>query len=118
MFDVDKFRKFYMVFAEAIDAYRITPRIMVVAYSYMLYRTLEWYMNLKPSVIINCTKDIATNCIADAPTTQHAALVTAVVSMAAVIFGLYTNSGRDWSKPFNYWKKKEDKDDEKSLKEL
>jgi hypothetical protein len=40
--------------------------------------------------------------VIQAPSTQHAALVTAVVGIAAAVFGLYSNSGRKWN-GFTNW---------------
>jgi hypothetical protein len=57
-----------------------------------------------------CKLEDMTQCIVQAPTTQHAALVTAVVGIAAAVFGLYTSTGKKWN-GFSFWKKKEEKNE-------
>ena len=104
--DIDRFRKFYLAFGEMLDAFRIFPRLLVAGYTYILYDTISWYMDLKPVLVEGCVVELlGQTCIALAPSTQHAALVTAVVGVAAAIFGLYANSGRKWN-GFTPWGKK------------
>ncbi len=105
--DINTFRKGYLAFAEMLDAFRIFPRLLVLGYTYVLYSTIQWYMNLEPYMLEGCPVELGSQCIVQAPTTQHAALVTAVVGVAAAIFGLYANSGRKWN-GFTPWKKKEE----------
>ncbi len=54
------------------------------------------------------------DCIVQAPTTQHTALVTAVVSIAAGVFALYTTTGKKWGDfiPWNKSKKIEKPENE------
>ena len=94
--DIHKFRKWHMTIAEMIDAWRLIPRVLMASYSYLLYLVIKWYMELKPEILDKCVSDNITDCIMMAPTTQHAALVTAVVGISAAIFALYSNSGRKW----------------------
>jgi len=104
--DIDKFRQIHLSIAEGLDAWRVVPRVLVALYCYMLYKIIEWYMTLEPHIIDNCVSQAVTDCIAQAPTTQHAALVTAVVGISAAVFGLYTTSGKKWN-GFTFWKKKD-----------
>ena len=67
--------------AELLDAFRFVPRVVLVSYAILVWQVVQWYM------------DIAE------PTTQHAALVTVVVSVIAPIVGLYQSSGRKWGNP-------------------
>ena len=60
-------------------------------------------MELTPYMIEGCVSTTVTDCIVQAPSTQHAALVTAVISIAAAIFGLYSSSGRKWESGFKKW---------------
>ena len=99
---IDTYRKGHLAVAELVDAWRVVPRLMVGAYSYLVYITVKWYMALEPKMIEGCVSEVVTNCIYQAPTTQHAALVTAVVGVSAAVFGLYTNSGRKWN-GFTNW---------------
>ena len=109
--NIDKIRQIHLAMAEALDAWRIIPRTLVALYCYMLYKIIEWYMTLQPYVIDKCVSQNMIDCIAQAPTTQHAALVTAVVGISAAVFGLYASTGKKWN-GFTFWKKKEEKADE------
>ena len=103
--DIDAWRKFHMAFAEWADAWRIVPRTIVVAYGYMLWQMGQWYTSLEPYMLEGCNVELLKEaCIIQAPTTQHMALVTAAVGIAAAIFGLYTSSGRKWN-GFTHWNK-------------
>ena len=103
--DIDAWRKLHLAFAEWVDAWRIVPRAIVVAYAYMMYDMGKWYTSLKPYMIEGCNAAVLKEaCIAQAPTTQHMALVTAAVGIAAAIFGLYTASGKKWN-GFTHWNK-------------
>lgn len=109
--DIDTWRKGHMAVAEMIDNWRVIPRAIAAGYAYMMWKVVVWYMNLQPQMMEGC--DVATlaeKCIIAAPTTQHAALVTAVVGISAAVFGLYANSGKKWN-GFTAWGKK--KEDEK-----
>lgn len=103
--DIDKFRQIHLSIAEALDAWRIIPRALVSLYCYMLYKVVEWYMALHPYIMDKCVSQNMADCIVQAPTTQHAALVTAVVGISAAVFGLYSSTGKKWN-GFTFWKKK------------
>ena len=105
--DIDKFRQFYLAIAAGLDALRVVPRVLVALYCYMLYKVVSWYMTLEPRLIDNCVSQNILDCIAQAPTTQHAALVTAVVGVAAAFFGMYAYTGKKWN-GFTFWKKPKD----------
>ena len=103
--NIDVIRRFYLSIAEATDAWRIVPRVLVTGYGYLLYQVIRWYMELVPYMLDGCVSETITDCIVEAPTTQHAALVTAVVGVAAAFFGLYANSGQKWDRyMFRKWK--------------
>jgi hypothetical protein len=107
--DIDTWRKGHLAVAEFVDAWRLIPRALVAGYGFVTWKVVEWYMNLEPHMMENCDPAIlAEACIVQAPSTQHAALVTAVVGIAAAVFGLYANSGKKWN-GFTYWNKKEEK---------
>ena len=101
-FTIDSWRKAHLSVAELIDAWRLIPRMMVAGYGWVVYTVIEWYMKLKPTIISGCPLELAEKCIYDAPSNQHAALVTAVIGFAAVIFAFYTNSGKKWN-GFTNW---------------
>jgi len=105
--DIDKIRQMHLAIAEALDAWRIVPRVLVGLYCYMLYTVINWYMALEPHILRGCTSQTIIDCIVQAPTTQHAALVTAIVGISAAVFGLYSSTGKKWN-GFTFWKKKEE----------
>jgi len=109
--DIDRIRLIYMAVAEAVDVFRVLPRALVALYCYLLYKVVNWYMNLHPVMIEGCKSDTVLQCLEQAPTTQHAVLVTATVGVAAAIFGLYSSTGKKWN-GFTYWMKKRPKDEE------
>ncbi len=100
--NIDTYRKGHLAIAELVDAWRVVPRLLVGGYSYLIYVVVKWYMSLEPTMIEDCMSLTVTECIYQAPTTQHAALVTAVVGIAAVVFGVYANSSRKWN-GFTLW---------------
>jgi hypothetical protein len=103
--DIDMWRKGHMAVAEMVDNWRVIPRLIAAGYAYMMWKVVQWYMNLQPQMMEGC--DVATlaeKCIIAGPTTQHAALVTAVVGISAAVFGLYANSGKKWN-GFTPWGK-------------
>jgi hypothetical protein len=108
--ELNKWRLMHLAAAEAVDAWRIVPRLMVAGYAYMLAYMIYWYMQLKPYVLEECVKalgpDVAasiTHCIIQEPSTQHTALITAVVGISAGVFGFYANSGRAWTQGVFKW---------------
>lgn len=78
--DLNNKRKIAMSFAEAMDYFRIVPRIILVCYSIMMYEVVQWYMEL-------------TN-----PTTEQASLIVTLLGIAGAIIGLYQKGGKAWSK--------------------
>lgn len=110
--DVNTFRKWSNALAEAVDAWRIIPRLLVVAYGYLTFKTWIWYTNIETVVLKSNCQLVNEQMICDitgvaGPSTQQAALVTAVTGMAGVVIGLYSGTGRDWSKPLLKWFKRD-----------
>jgi len=103
--DIDVWRKGHLAIAEWIDAWRIIPRAVIAGYTFLLWYVIQWYMKLVPYIIEGCdAESFGSSCIVLAPTTQHAALVSTVVGIAAAVFGLYAGSGKKWN-GFTEWKK-------------
>ena len=71
-------RENLLTWAEIIDAWRVVPRTLLVAYGYLVWYVVNWYMGL-----------------AD-PTTAQTILVTTISGLSTAIIGLYQSSGRDW----------------------
>jgi len=112
--DIDSWRKVHLAVAEFVDAWRIIPRAVVVVFSYGVYGVTTWYMNLKPYILEGCVKaaeSVPTECIVQAPTTQHTALLTAMFALAAAVFAFYSNNGRKWN-GFSHWNTNESKTSE------
>jgi len=60
---------------EAIDRWRIIPRLLVALYGLVFWRMSEWFMALSE------------------PNAAQAAFISTMVGAAAAFFGLYVNSG-------------------------
>lgn len=106
--DINSFRFSHLALAEAVDAWRLIPRLLTAGYGFLLYKTISWYMNLEPHLPKGISPDGLTPeqiavLLVDSPSTQHAALITAVVGVAAAIFGMYTSSGKKWNEKPAYW---------------
>ena len=67
-----------LYYAELIDAWRVVPRTILIAYAYLVYWIVDWFL------------------VMENPTTQQAALVTTVTGTVAAVIGLYQHTGRKW----------------------
>ena len=61
--------------AEAIDKWRVWPRLLITLYGIMFYRSTEWFMSLSD------------------PTNAQSAFISVIVGAGAAWFGLYCGSG-------------------------
>ena len=61
--------------AQAIDKWRIWPRLLITLYGVMFYQTTAWFMSLPD------------------PTNAQSAFVSVIVGAGAAWFGLYVGSG-------------------------
>ena len=61
--------------AQAIDKWRIWPRLLITLYGVMFYKTTDWFMSLPD------------------PTNSQSAFVSVIVGAGAAWFGLYVGSG-------------------------
>lgn len=113
--DVDSWRKIHLAIAEWVDAWRIIPRAVVALFGYGAYSVTKWYMSLQPYVLDECVKAGGTvaECLVQAPSTQHTALLTALFALGGAVFAFYSNNGRKWD-GFVTWNKKDDDEDIKS----
>lgn len=73
---MNKFFEYNDKIADAVDAWRVVPRLLVGLYGYLLYTASVWFMSLPD------------------PTTTQAAFISTMFGAAAAIFGLYTSSGK------------------------
>ena len=65
-----------MITPERLDAWRIVPRLLILAYMVVFYQTCNWFMNLPD------------------PNNAQAGFVSVVVGAGAAWFGLYVNGGK------------------------
>lgn len=72
-------KKTFLNLAEILDAYRVVPRGIVIAYSYMLWNITSWFMALED------------------PTNPQSMFVSVVYGASAGMFAFYANSGRKWN---------------------
>ena len=61
--------------AQAIDKWRVWPRMLITLYGVMFYKTTDWFMALPD------------------PTNSQSAFVSVIVGAGAAWFGLYCGSG-------------------------
>lgn len=122
--EVNGFRKWSNAVAESVDAWRIIPRAMVAAYGVLTWKTWVWYTSIDVIITKTNCQLLGSEVVCDitgvvGPSTQQAVLVTAIVSMAAVVIGLYSSSGKDWTKPLLPWfsKKQEPAKEEQAEQE-
>ena len=59
--------------AEAVDSWRIFPRVFLTIYIVLLYETVHWFMELED------------------PNNAQAGLISVIVGAGAAWFGLYVN---------------------------
>ena len=68
--------------AQAVDAWRIFPRLFLTVYIILLYQVVNWFMAL------------------EAPNMEQSGLVSVVVGAGAAWFGLYAGTSKSF-KSFN-----------------
>jgi len=105
--EINHKRMSFAKWAEFSDNWRIVPRLLVGGYALLTWKVIEWYMSIPQTLEICNVVNETQLCevIQAGPTTQHTVLVTTVVGAAAVVFGFYTKSGKDWSIPVVPWTK-------------
>ena len=67
-------------FGLILDYLKVTRRAVLVTYGFFLYETSQWFFSLPD------------------PTTQQVTYVTAILGLAGIIFGFYSNSPSDYMK--------------------
>jgi len=102
-------------FAEVMDAWRVVPRIIILAYGYLVYKLYTWYRGMTTVEKTECSDSILATLIESGvdpevaltmscvvvdvvggPTGYQTAFVTAIIGLATGIFAFYVNSGRSW----------------------
>lgn len=119
---LNNFRVWSSAAAEAIDAWRIVPRLCALAYAALLYKLVTWFLNVPTFDKKECDQEVlavllnsidleqaqAIACtvvdVVGGPTTSQTAFVTVVAGLAAPFFAFYVNSGKNWSNKIEPWK--------------
>ena len=65
----------YLDIAEIINAFRIIPRMLLVAMGFLIWAVVQWFMGV------------------DDPSTQQTTLVTTITAIIPAIIGLYQSTG-------------------------
>lgn len=123
---MSKSRQNMLLFAEALDAWRVIPRLMVLAYGYLVFNLYIWYKSIPTYAQEKCDPAVlavlmgkgmaaleakAYACtvvgVVGGPTVAQTTFVTTIVSLSAGIFGLYTTTGRKWE----HWDARDRRDD-------
>ena len=112
-------KKWWIGLAEIIDAFRLVPRVILCLYAWLVHYVIVWYMSYPLRDIVKCDSatlgvllhnkiDIETakaiSCqVTDVMShpTGYTILMSAVIGAAAIVFALYSNSGRRWVKDDN-----------------
>ena len=111
----NKFRLWSLTIAESLDAWRIVPRLMLIAYAALVLNMYGWYKSIPTYVQEKCDAAViqilvqnkssiedaqkaacSVQNIVGGPTPAQTTLVTTIIGLASIIFGFYTNSGRKW----------------------
>lgn len=121
---LDKFRLYHMAVAEAIDVWRVVPRLIIMAYTGMLWGLVKWFTSattieqiqcdsgmvlemLRLGVDINVIQTLACSVtqliVVAPPTAVHAAFASVVAGLSTTVFALYTTAGKDWTKGVRPW---------------
>lgn len=101
--------------AEVVDAWRIVPRIILLAYSYLVIRLYSWFITIPTYVEQRCdaalmkfltdnqipfeeAQELACTIsdVVGGPTTAQSAFVTTIIGLSTAVFGLYASTGRKW----------------------
>lgn len=108
-------RQTVLLVAEAFDAWRVIPRLMILAYGYLVFNLYLWYKNIPTYVQEKCDATILSELleggksmaeikqyactvvdVVGGPTAAQSTFVTTIIGLSTGIFGLYTATGRKW----------------------
>lgn len=108
-------RKTSLILAEAVDAWRVIPRLILIGYSWLVFQLYLWYKNIPTYVQERCdaavlkifldskmtlveAQQLACTVVdvVGGPTAAQSAFVTTIIGLSTGIFGLYTATGRRW----------------------
>lgn len=127
---VNKFRYLHLAIAEAIDVWRVVPRMFIALYGAMLWWLVEWFTTSTTIEKVTCDRELilklleqhvdvvwinrlactVTDVIVVAPPTAvHATFASVVAGLSTAVFALYSTAGKDWTKGVGWWKAGRDK---------
>lgn len=122
---VNKFRYLHLALAEAIDVWRVVPRMFIAMYGAMLWWLVKWFTSSTTIEKVTCDRELVlqlldqgvemewiqrlactvTDVIVVAPPTAvHATFASLVAGLSTAVFALYTSAGTDWTKGVGWWK--------------
>ena len=119
---LSKFRQYSLAIAESIDAWRVIPRGMLVAYGALVVNLYSWYKSIPTFMQQKCDAAVLQLFITSGmdihqaqtlactvidvvggPTPAQSTFVTTIIGLSTGIFGLYTATGKKWEQlDFNY----------------
>lgn len=113
MFTPNTFRRLSLTAAEAFDAWRVVPRLMLVAYGFMVWAVVSWYMSIPSANQTQCQADVLSTLLSNSvpvdqarniacsitetiggPTSEQTMFVSIVTGLSSVVMGLYLNTGK------------------------
>ena len=102
-----------MIAAEAFDAWRVVPRLILIAYGWMVWMVSSWYMAIPSANEIQCQADVLRTLLENGtavdqakqiacsvvetiggPTSEQTMFVSIVTGLSSVVIGLYLNTGK------------------------
>ena len=109
-----------LVLAETVDAWRIIPRVMLLAYGALVMNMYMWYKSIPTFIQEKCDAAVlqlfiqggmalqqaqSLACtvvdVVGGPTAAQSTFITTIIGLSAGIFGLYTATGKRWE-TFDY----------------
>lgn len=127
---VNKFRFLHLALAEAIDVWRVVPRMFIALYGAMLWWLVKWFTHSTTIEKVTCDKDLIIQLLAQKvdyswiqrmacqvtdiivvapPTAVHATFASVVAGLSTAVFALYSSAGKDWKDGISWWRVGRDK---------
>lgn len=127
---VNKFRYLHLALAEAIDVWRVVPRMFIALYGAMLWWLVKWFTSSTTIEKVTCNGDLIIQLlkqgvdmvwvqrlactvtdviVVSPPTAVHATFASVVAGLSTAVFALYSTAGKDWSKGVGWWRAGRDK---------
>ncbi len=122
---VNKFRYLHLALAEAIDVWRVVPRMFIALYGAMLWWLVKWFTSSTTIEKVTCDAELIIKLldrnidliavqkmactvtdviVVSPPTAVHATFASVVAGLSTAVFALYTTAGKDWNKGIGWWK--------------